>query len=70
VVGFIGRLIRFALVVALPGLAKGWWGWRPRSFRVAAGHRPGATSTESPGAGATECAAPAFILRKVVTIAV
>ena len=26
VVGFIGRLIRFALVVALPGLAKGWWG--------------------------------------------
>ena len=26
VVGFIGRLIRFAAVVALPGLAKGWWG--------------------------------------------
>jgi membrane protein YqaA with SNARE-associated domain len=26
VVGFIGRLIRFAAVVALPGVAKGWWG--------------------------------------------
>jgi membrane protein YqaA with SNARE-associated domain len=26
VVGFIGRLIRFALVVALPQYAKGWWG--------------------------------------------
>jgi membrane protein YqaA with SNARE-associated domain len=26
VVGFIGRLIRFAIVVALPGFAKGWWG--------------------------------------------
>jgi membrane protein YqaA with SNARE-associated domain len=26
VVGFIGRLIRFAAVVALPGLAKGLWG--------------------------------------------
>jgi membrane protein YqaA with SNARE-associated domain len=26
VVGFIGRLIRFAVVVALPGLARGWWG--------------------------------------------
>jgi len=26
VVGFIGRLIRFAAVVALPALAKGWWG--------------------------------------------
>ena len=26
VVGFIGRLIRFAAVVALPAVAKGWWG--------------------------------------------
>jgi membrane protein YqaA with SNARE-associated domain len=26
VVGFIGRLIRFAAVVALPQYAKGWWG--------------------------------------------
>jgi membrane protein YqaA with SNARE-associated domain len=26
VVGFVGRLIRFAVVVALPGVAKGWWG--------------------------------------------
>ena len=26
VVGFVGRLIRFALVVALPQYAKGWWG--------------------------------------------
>lgn len=25
-VGFVGRLVRFALVVALPALAAGWWG--------------------------------------------